>query len=58
MEKVHGVLWLYDFARNVVIFCGDNSWSIHNDNRKSNFLVLGEGPNDGMMAGLVQHKKN
>ena len=34
-----------DFARNVAIFGLDNSSSSHTYNRKSNFCVLGEGPN-------------
>ena len=38
----------YDFARNIVIFSVDNSSSSHNDNRKNNFLVLGEGPTQGI----------
>ena len=33
-----------DAARNVIIFGVDNSSSPHVDNRKNNFLVLGEGP--------------
>ena len=33
-----------DTARNVIIFGVDNSSSSHSDNRKNNFLVLGEGP--------------
>ena len=32
-----------DTARNV-IFCVDNSSSSHADNRKNDFLVLGQGP--------------
>ena len=38
-------LWNFgnDLARNVVIYGGDNSSSSHADNRKNNFLVLGEG---------------
>ena len=32
-----------DFARNVVIFGVDKISSSHTDNRKNNFLVLGEG---------------
>ena len=31
-----------DFARNVIIFGVDNTSSSHTDNRKNNFLVLGE----------------
>ena len=33
-----------DFARNVIIFCVDSSSSSNSDNRKNNFLILGEGP--------------
>ena len=36
-----------DFARNIVIFGVDSSSSSHADNRKNNFLVLGEGPTFG-----------
>ena len=40
-----GGLWSFhnDFAGNVLIFGVDNSSSSHADNRKNNFLVLGEG---------------
>ena len=41
-----------DFARNVVIFVVDNSSSSHTHNRKNNFLVLGEGPTDGINGGI------
>ena len=39
-------LWCFDngFTRNVIIFGADNSSSFHSDNRKNNFLILGEGP--------------
>ena len=37
-------LWSFDTARNVIIFGVDNSSLPHADNRKNNFLVLGEGP--------------
>ena len=37
-----------DFAGNIVIFGVDNSSSSHTDNRKNNFLVLGEGPTSGI----------
>ena len=37
-----------DFAGNFVIFGVDNSSSSHDDNRKNNFLVLGEGPTYGI----------
>ena len=33
-----------EFAKNVVIFGVDNSFSSHNDNHKNNFWVLDEGP--------------
>ena len=36
-----------DFARNIVIFGVDNS-SLHADNYKNNFLVLGEGTTSGI----------
>ena len=37
-----------NFARNVVILGVDNSSSSRTNDRKSNFLVLGEGPTDGI----------
>ena len=37
-----------DNARNVIIFGADNSSSSHADNRKNNYLVLGEGPTYGI----------
>ena len=40
-----------DFARNAVIFGVDDSQRSHTDNRKNNFLVLGEGPTDGINDG-------
>ena len=44
------VMWSFanDFGRNVVIFGVDNTSSSHTDNQKNNFLVLGEGPTDGI----------
>ena len=36
------------FARNVIIFGVDNTSSSHYDNRKNNFLVLGECPTCGI----------
>ena len=41
-------LWSFGngFVRNVVIFVVDNSSSFYTDNRKNNFLVLGERPTD------------
>ena len=37
-----------DFARNIVNFGFDGRSSSHTDNRKNNFLVIGEGPHDGI----------
>ena len=37
-----------DFARNVVIFGVNNSSSYHTDNQNNNFLVLAEGPTQGI----------
>ena len=38
-----------DFVRNVIIFGVDNSSSSHSENRKNNFLILGEeGPTYGI----------
>ena len=37
-----------DVPRKVVIFAVDNSSLSHNDNRKSTFLLLGEGPINGI----------
>ena len=44
------VSWSFgnDIARNVVIFVVDKCSSSHADNRKNNFLVLGEGPTYGI----------
>ena len=43
-------LWSFgnEFDRNIVIFGVANSSSSHTDNRKYNFLVLGEGPTQGI----------
>ena len=47
---IDGGSWSFgnDFARNVVIFGVDSSSSSNNDSRKSNFLVLGDGPIDSI----------
>ena len=37
-----------DFAGNIIIFGVVNSSSSHSDNRKNNFLLLGEGPTYGI----------
>ena len=44
MKQVHGVLVMTQNSRNVAIFGVDNSLSSHIDNRKNNYLVLGERP--------------
>ena len=36
------------YAKNVIIFCVDNSLSSHTDNLKNNFLILGEGATFGI----------
>ena len=46
-----------DFARNVIIFGVDNSSSSHSDNRKNNFLALGEGTTYGI-NGSFQSPQN
>ena len=46
-----------EFARNL-FFGVDNSLSSHTDNWKNNFLVLDEGPTDGVNDSAVQLKKN
>ena len=56
----HGEGWWsfsYDFAGNVAIFGFDNTSSFHTDNGKNNFLLLGEGPTDGINIALVQQKE-
>ena len=47
-----------DVFRNVVIFGVDNSSSSHTDNRKNHFLVLGEGPTQGIndSSGSAENK--
>ena len=46
-----------DFARNVVIFGVDNSSASHSDNRKNNFLILGEGPSFGINGSFRSPEK-
>ena len=55
-----GGSWSFDnnFARNVIIFGVDNSSSSHSDNRKNNFLILGESPTYGFKEALVHQKKS
>ena len=47
-----------DFARNVGTFCVCNTSSSHTDNWKNNFLVLGEGPTQGIndSTGVAEKK--
>ena len=54
-----GGSWCFDndFARNVIIFGVDNSSSSHSDNRKNNFLILGEVPTYGINGSLMHQKK-
>ena len=40
---VHRIL-VMTLLENVIMFCVDNTSSSHAENRKNNFLVLGEGP--------------
>ena len=47
-----------DFPRNFVIFVVDNSSSSQSDNRKNNFLVLGEGPTQGIIDNTGAAEKN
>ena len=57
---IDGGSWSFgnDFARNVVIFGVDNSSPSNNDNRKSNFLVLGDGPIAGINDSTVATEKS
>ena len=58
MEKTHGVLvnTLLEMLQFLVIFY--NSASPHTDNRKNNFLVLGEGPTNGINDSTGTAEKN
>ena len=47
-----------DTARNVLIFGVDNSSSSYVENRKNNFLVLGEGPNFRINGSFGSPEKN
>ena len=46
------------FARIVIIFGVDNNSSSYTDNRKNNFLVLGEWPNKGINDTAGATEKN
>ena len=52
-------LWSFgnEFARNVVFFGVDNSSLSHNNNRRHNFLLLHEGPTDGINDGTGTAEK-
>ena len=54
-----GGSWSFDncFARNVIIFRVYNSSSSHVDNRKNNFLILGEGPTYGINGSFAAPEK-
>ena len=47
-----------DFARKVLIFGVDSNWSSHADNRKNNFLMLGEKPTDNINGSVVAARKS
>ena len=47
-----------DFARNIIIFGVDNNSSSHSDNRKNNFLMLGEGPTYGINGSFGSPEKH
>ena len=47
-----------DFARNVIIFGFDNSPLSHTDIRKSNLLILGEGPTYGINGSFSKARTN
>ena len=51
--------WSFDneFAWNVEIFVVDNSSSSHTDNRKNDFLVLGERTTDGINDSTIVARK-
>ena len=58
MEKTHGVL-LLTLLEMLQFFGVDNSSSSHIDNRQISFLVLGEGPTQGIndSTGAVEKSK-
>ena len=45
------------FARNVVIFGVDDRSPFHTENRKNNFLILGEGPTQGINDNITMLMK-
>ena len=48
----------YDTAKNVIICGVDNSSSSHSDNRKNNFLVLGEAAAFGINGSFISSRTN
>ena len=46
-----------EIARNVIIFDVDNSSSCHSENRRKNFLILGEGPTYGIKGSFGATEK-
>ena len=46
-----------DLDRNVIRFDVDNSSSSHSENRKNNFLVLGDGPTYGINGSFGSSEK-
>ena len=51
LDQIHVHFFLisnFDFGKNVIIFCVENSSSTDTDQRKKHILVLGEGPTDAL----------
>ena len=44
------------FGQNALIFGVDMSFSAHNDNKKKDILILGEGPTQGLEHTLTAEK--
>ena len=42
-----------EFGKNVIIFGMTNSLSVHTYNREKDFLVVGEGPTDGLSNTII-----
>ena len=57
MKQFHGILVMTQNSRNAVIFVVDNSLSSHIDNRKNNYLVLGERPTDDFSGSVGTAEK-
>ena len=58
MELLSGVLSGNGFARNFVVFGVNCSLSRHSENRKTNFLVLGEGLPDDINESFGKPQNN